>query len=44
MEEDLGERMDKDYQLAQDFKDELIPLALEYFMNIVEDNDELNLI
>ena len=36
MEEDLGDRMDEDYQIAQDFKDELCPLAYEYFMNAVE--------
>lgn len=36
VEEDLGERIDRDYQLGQDFKDELIPMAYEYFLNIVE--------
>ena len=28
--------MDRDYQLGQDLKDELIPLAYEYFLNVIE--------
>lgn len=36
IEEDVGERMDRDYQISTDFKDELIPLSYEYFMNIVD--------
>lgn len=36
MEEDVGERMDRDYQLATDFKDELIPMGYEYYLNVVE--------
>lgn len=34
----MGERIDKDYQLAQDFKDELIPMAYEYYLNVVDHN------
>ena len=36
MEEDVGERMDRDFQLASDFKDELIPMGYEYYLNVVE--------
>ena len=39
VEEDIGERLDRDYQIGQDFKDELIPLAYEYFLNVVEHMD-----
>lgn len=46
VEENLGERMDMDYQLSLDIKDELVPLAFEYYLNVVEhgsdfDDDEL---
>jgi len=30
--------------MAQDIKDELVPLAFEYYMNIVEENEDLNII
>ena len=36
LKEDIGERLDRDYQLGQDFKDELIPLAYEYFLNVID--------
>lgn len=46
-EEDIGERIDRDFQLGNDFKDELIPLAIEYYFNVIEnefsseeDNDD----
>ena len=35
-EDDIGERLDHDYQLGLDFKDELIPLAYEYYLNVIE--------
>ena len=35
--EDLGMRMDQDYQLALDIKDELVPLAFEYFLDLVDE-------
>jgi len=35
-EDDIGERLDRDYQLGLDFKDELIPLAYEYYLNVIE--------
>jgi len=28
--------MDKDYEMAVDFKDELIPMAIEYYLNVIE--------
>ena len=44
MKEDVGERLDRDYQLGQDFKDELVPLAYEYFLNVIDhyDDDEIS--
>jgi len=35
VEEDVGERLDFEYQLGQDFKNELIPLSYEYYLNII---------
>ena len=39
LEEDIGERLDKDYTLGCDFKDELIPMAYEYFLNVIDHSD-----
>ena len=46
-EEDLGERMDRDFSIGSDIKDELVPMALEYFLDVVdhglsEDEDDLS--
>jgi hypothetical protein len=35
IEQDVGEKLDSDFQTAQDFKDELIPLAFEYYLNVI---------
>jgi len=32
--------MDEDYDLGNDFKDQLIPLALEYYLEVIEDEEE----
>ena len=42
IEEDIGERLDSDFQLGLDFKDELIPMAYEYYLNVIdhESSDE----
>ena len=43
-EDDIGERMDADFDIGNDFKDDLIPLALEYYLGVIEqesdDDDE----
>lgn len=39
-EKDVGEQMDEDYDLGNEFKDQLIPLALEYFMEVIEEDDD----
>ena len=35
-EDDVGEKMDVDFDLGNDFKDDLIPLALEYYLGVIE--------
>ena len=35
-ENDVGEKMDEDFDLGNDFKDDLIPLALEYYLGVIE--------
>ena len=35
-ENDVGEQMDADFDLGNDFKDDLIPLALEYYLGVIE--------
>ncbi len=32
--------MDEDFDLGNEFKDQLIPLALEYYLEVIEDDDE----
>jgi len=39
-EKDIGEKMDIDYDLGNEFKDQLIPLALEYYMEVIAEDDE----
>ena len=42
-EDDVGEKMDADFDTGNDFKDDLIPLALEYYLGVIEqeiDDDE----
>lgn len=34
--------MDNDYQLAIDIKNELLPLAFEYFCNVVEHGSDFD--
>jgi len=34
-EKNIGEQMDSDYDLGNEFKDQLIPLAVEYYMEII---------
>lgn len=40
-EKDLGDQMDEDFEIGNEFKDQLIPLALEYYLEVIEgDEDE----
>ena len=39
-EKDPAELMDEDYDLGTEFKDQLIPLALEYYLEVIEEDDE----
>ena len=35
-EKELGDKMDDDFELGNEFKDQLIPLALEYYLEVIE--------
>jgi len=35
-EKELGDKMDEDYEMGNEFKDQLIPLALEYYLEVIE--------
>lgn len=35
-EDDIGEKMDEDFEFGNEFKDDLIPLALEYYLGVIE--------
>jgi nucleosome assembly protein 1-like 1 len=39
-EKDIGELMDADFDIGNEFKDQLIPLALEYFLEVIQDDEE----
>jgi len=39
-EKDVGELMDADFDIGNEFKDQLIPLALEYFLEVIQEDDE----
>ena len=34
-DQDIGEKMDVDFDLGQVFKDDVIPLALEYYLGVI---------
>jgi nucleosome assembly protein 1-like 1 len=36
----LGDKMDDDFELGNEFKDQLIPLALEYYLEVIEHDEE----
>lgn len=38
--EEMNERLYEDQETANDFKDDLIPLALEYYLGVIEKEDE----
>ena len=39
-EKDVGEKMDMDFDLGNEFKDQLVPLALEYYMQVIDEDEE----
>jgi nucleosome assembly protein 1-like 1 len=39
-EEAIGDKMDNDFELGNEFKDQLIPLALEYYLEVIEHDEE----
>ena len=39
-EDDLNEKIDKDFDIGNDIRDELIPEAFEHYLGIVEHEDE----
>lgn len=34
--QEVGEKMDVDFDIGQVFKDDLVPLALEYFLGVID--------
>lgn len=39
-EKDVGELMDADFDIGNEFKDQIIPLALEYFLEVIQEDEE----
>lgn len=39
-EKNLGEKMDEDFDMGNEFKDQLIPLALEYYLEVIEEEED----
>lgn len=39
-EKDVGQQMDEDFDTGNDFKDQIIPLALEYYLEVIEPEEE----
>ena len=39
-EKDVTELMDEDFDLGNEFKDQLIPLALEYYLEVIEEDED----
>lgn len=37
---DIGTKMDEDFDLGNEYKDQLIPLALEYYMEVIEHEED----
>ena len=38
-ENKIGEQMDHDFDMGNDIKDDIIPLALEYYLGVIEKDD-----
>ena len=39
-ENKIGQQMDHDFDMGNDIKDDLIPLALEYYLGVIEKEEE----
>ena len=39
-EKDIGELIDNDYEVGMAFKEHLVPLAVEYYMEVIEDDED----
>jgi len=39
-EDDVGEQMDEDFEFGNEFKEDLIPLALEYYLGVIEQESD----
>ena len=39
-ENKIGEQMDHDFDMGNDIKDDIVPLALEYYLGVIEKEDE----
>jgi nucleosome assembly protein 1-like 1 len=39
-EKDVGEQMDADFDIGNEFKDQLIPLALEYYLEVIQEDED----
>lgn len=37
---EIGEQMDHDFDMGNDIKEDIVPLALEYFLGVIEKEDE----
>lgn len=38
-ENKIGEQMDHDFDMGNDIKDDIVPLALEYYLGVIEKED-----
>lgn len=38
-EKDVGQLMDEDFEIGCEFKDQLVPLALEFYLEVIEDEE-----
>ena len=39
-ENKIGEQMDRDFDMGNDIKDDIVPLALEYYLGVIEKEEE----
>ena len=39
-EENIGEQMDHDFDMGNSIKDDIVPLALEYYLGVIEKEEE----
>ena len=39
-ENKIGEQMDHDFDMGNDIKDDIVPLALEYYLGVIQKDDD----